>query len=75
MRCPQGRVHCSSGVCALCPRAVGQGATLDEKPHSPRQWGVSRRSGICTRTPVRARAFEARMASVSSSGGAVRASS
>ena len=21
--------HCSSGVCALCPRAVGQGATLD----------------------------------------------
>lgn len=20
--------HCSSGVCALCPRAVGQGATL-----------------------------------------------
>lgn len=28
MRCPQGWVHCSSGVCALCPRAVGQGATL-----------------------------------------------
>ena len=22
--------HCSSGVCALCPRAVGQGATLDD---------------------------------------------
>ena len=20
--------HCSSGVCALCPRAAGQGATL-----------------------------------------------
>ena len=21
--------HCSSGVCALCPRAAGQGATLE----------------------------------------------
>ena len=24
-----GPLHCPSGVCALCPRAVGQGATLD----------------------------------------------
>ena len=67
--------HCSSGVCALCPRAVGQGATLDEKPHSPRQWGVGRRSGIRTRTPVRAHPFEGCMATVSSSGGTARASS
>ena len=27
--------HCSSGVCALCPRAVGQGATLDACVHVP----------------------------------------
>ena len=28
--------RCSSGVCALCPRAVGQGATLDGTPGRPR---------------------------------------
>ena len=34
--------HCSSGVCALCPRAVGKGATLDVGvalfPARPADW-------------------------------------
>ena len=44
--------HCSSGVCALCPRAVGQGATLDAKTPKAEPTGCGRCSGARTQTPA-----------------------
>ena len=50
--------HCSSGVCALCPRAVGQGATLDAKTPKAEPTGCSRCSGTRTQKPLRVHPFE-----------------
>lgn len=52
MRCPQERVHCSSGVCALCPRAVGQGATLEDKNGA--RCSMAHRQGGRSAWPLRA---------------------
>ena len=50
--------HCSSGVCALCPRAVGQGATLDAKTPKAEPTGCGRCSGARTQKPLRVHPFE-----------------
>ena len=50
--------RCSSGVCALCPRAVGQGATLDAKTPKAEPTGCGRCSGTRTQKPLRVHPFE-----------------